>query len=443
MKNYSFPVWLHHVAIKQTGILNSVDALVRSQWLAAEKIREFELDRLKGIVAYAQKNVPYYDDLFRQIGLSGVDEIRTLEDFKKIPVLTKAMIRSELDRLTAKRDDLVQYQTGGSTGIPLKFFCNRKFLYEDKPAANYRAYSHAGFRIGDSFGVIWGYDKGIPKRDLVGSFLRSRVYKHHCELNSFTLTDAKIRAFIEKVRKEKPLFFKGYSTSLAEVARFMTAHSIDLGYPVKAVFSEAERLDAFRREAIERAFRTKVFDYYGSREFGTIAVECQEHTGLHVNFEQLYAEIAEDSKILVTSFLNLGTVFIRYEIGDSAEGVLSDPCKCGRQSPRLQKILGRESDNFVAPDGTIVHGEYVTHLFYDSKTIEQFQMVQHSVMDFALDVVTRNESEARAELQAVISKLKAKFQSEMNITVRFVPFIEKTATGKRKFTISHVRREVQ
>jgi phenylacetate-CoA ligase len=441
MKNYSFPVWLHHVATRQTGILRSMDALVRSQWLVAEKIRKYELECLRDIVGYAQKNVPYYGDLFRQIGLSGPTEIRTLEDFRRIPILTKAIIRSDLDRLTAKRNDLLPYQTGGSTGVPLKFFGNRKFLNEDKPAVNYRAYSHAGFRIGDSFGVIWGYDLGIPNRGLVGSFLRSRVYKNHCELNSFTLTDAKISAFIEQVRKEKPLFFKGYATSLAEVARYMTNNGIDLGYPVKAVFSEAERLDDFRREAIERAFRTKVFNYYGSREFGTIAVECSEHTGLHVNFEQLYAEIAEDSSILVTSFLNLGTVFIRYEIGDSAEGVLSEPCRCGRQSLRLRKILGRESDNFVAPDGTIIHGEYVTHLFYDSKTIEQFQMVQHSVMDFSLDVVTRDESGAREELQAVISKLKAKFQAEMNITVRFVPTIEKTATGKRKFTISHVRRE--
>ena len=237
MKNYSLPVWLHHVAIRQTGILNSVDALVRSQWLAPEKILEFQLDRLRGIVAYARKNVPYYGDLFKRIGLSGPDDIRTLEDFKKIPVLTKAMIRADLDRLTAKRDDLVQYQTGGSTGIPLKFFCNRKFLYEDKPAANYRAYMHAGYRIGDSFGVIWGYDKDIPDRGLVGTFLRNRVYRHGCELNSFTLTDAKISAFIGKVRRERPIFFKGYATSLAEVARYITNHGVDLGYPVQAVFS--------------------------------------------------------------------------------------------------------------------------------------------------------------------------------------------------------------
>jgi phenylacetate-CoA ligase len=440
MKNYSLPVWLHHVAIRQTGILNSVDALVRSQWLAPEKILEFQLDRLRGIVGYARKNVPYYGDLFKRIGLSGPDDIRSLEDFKKIPVLTKAMIRADLDRLTAKRDDLVQYQTGGSTGIPLKFFCNRKFLYEDKPAANYRAYMHAGYRIGDPFGVIWGYDKDIPDRGLVGTFLRNRVYRHGCELNSFTLTDAKISAFIEKVRQQRPVFFKGYATSLAEVASHITNHGIDLGYPVRAVFSEAERLDEFRREAIERAFRTKVFNYYGCREFGTIAVECGEHNGLHMNFEQLYAEIAEDSRVLVTSFMNLGTVFIRYEIGDSAEGVLAGVCRCGRNSHRLQRILGRQSDNFLAPDGTVVHGEYVTHLFYNSKAIEQFQMIQHAPAKFTLNVVVRDAETARTELKEISSRLEQHFKSPLDITMNIVPEIAKTRTGKQKFTICEIER---
>jgi len=440
MKNYSLPVWLHHIAIRQTGILNSLDALVGSQWLAAEKIRELQLSQLRRIVGYAGKNVPYYADLFRQIGLSNPEDIRTLDDITKIPVLTKAMIRENVDRLTAKRDDLFEYQTGGSTGIPLKFFCNRKFLYGDKPAANFRAYTHAGYRIGDPFGVVWGYDKDIPKHGPVKSFLRDHVYKHNCLLNSFTLTDATIGAFLERVRQKRPLFFKGYATSLAEVARFMTNNNVDLGYSVRAVFSEAERLDEFRREAIERAFRTKVFNYYGSREFGTIAVECQEHNGLHVNVEQLYAEIAEDGKVLVTSFLNLGTVFLRYEIGDNAEGALSEPCRCGRQSLRLQRILGRQSDNFITPDGTVVHGEYVTHLFYSSKAIEQFQMIQHGVTTFTLNVVVRDAETARNEIKVISSRLAEHFKSPLDIAVNIVPEIAKTRTGKRKFTVCEIKR---
>ncbi len=440
MKNYSLPVWLHHIAIGQTGILNSLDALAESQWLAAGKIRELQLNQLRRIIEYAGENVPYYADLFKQIGLSGPEDIRTFDDIKKIPVLTKSMIRENVDRLTAKRGDLFEYQTGGSTGIPLKFFCNRKFLYEDKPAANYRAYMHAGYKIGDSLGIIWGYDKGIPQLGLVKSFVRDHVYKNTCLLNSFTLTDATIGAFIEQVREKRPPFFKGYATSLAEVARFMTANSVDLGYPVKAVFSEAERLDEFRRDEIERAFRTKVFNYYGSREFGTIAVECREHNGLHANVEQLYAEIAEDRKVLVTSFMNLGTVFLRYEIGDSAEGVLSEPCPCGRQSVRLRKILGRQSDNFITPDGTVVHGEYVTHLFYKSKAIEQFQMIQHGPTTFTLNVVVRDAEAARTEINEISSRLAEHFKAPLEIAVKIVSEIAKTRMGKQKFTICEIER---
>ena len=83
----------------------------------------------------------------------------------------------------------------------------------------------------------------------------------------------------------------------------------------------------------------------------------------------------------------MGTPFIRYRIGDSADKIISEKCDCGRYSERINKIYGRESDNFINTKGKVVHGEYITHLFYDTKNISQFQIIQNAPDIFPLKLL--------------------------------------------------------
>jgi phenylacetate-CoA ligase len=393
---------------------------------------------MRFIIGYAQEHVSYYRELFRKIGLAGPGDIQTLEDVQQIPVLTKPAIRQNLQSLTAQRDDLIEYHTGGSTGIPLTFYGNKKFILHDKPAANYRAYSHGGYRPGDGFAIVWGFDKGIPRRRAPQRFVNDHIYRHY-ELNSFDLSEESIRNFLSVVRRHHPPFLKGYASSLTEIARFVLREPQAPPLRFRAIFSEAERLDDIQRGLIEKAFGAPVINYYGSREFGTIAVECSAHSGLHVNFEQVYVETDPSGKVLVTSFFNLGTVFLRYEIGDCAEGFAGGPCACGRQGARITRVLGRETDNLIALDGRIVHGEYVTHLFYPTQCIDQFQLVQQSRSDFTLEIVSRDVNGARRELGEIIPRLEEKFRGKINLAVSFVDDIKRTPAGKRKFTVCNIR----
>jgi phenylacetate-CoA ligase len=438
MKNYSLPVWLHHLARQKGDVLRRLDELAASQWHSAQQVRVYQLSQMRALAAYARRHCSFYRDSFARAGLDDPAAIRTIDDWRRLPVLTKQDIRANLDSLTADRDDLQDNQTGGSSGVPLQFKGNREFFEVDKPAAGLRAYSHGGYRLGDALGIIWGYDNDIPVRGMIGEFVSSRVYKRH-ELNSFALTPEKMRAFLDRLGRARVPFVKGYANSLVEVARFAKDNRIELGYRLRAVFSEAERLDPSGREIIEGFFGAKVFNYYGSREFGTLAVECDAHDGLHVNHEQVFLEVDDAQRVLVTSFRNLGTVFIRYEIGDSAGGMIEEPCSCGRGSARIDRILGRQSDNFVAPDGKIIHGEYVTHLFYQTRHIEQFQMIQEEPARFVLRVVSKDPAQARLELSKVERRLFEQFGAPLRIAVEFVPAIEKTRTGKLMFTISKVR----
>ncbi len=60
--------------------------------MARDQMREIQLERLKKIVKYAYERVPFYKKKFDEIGLLPED-IKTLEDIKKIPYTTKADLR--------------------------------------------------------------------------------------------------------------------------------------------------------------------------------------------------------------------------------------------------------------------------------------------------------------------------------------------------------------
>src|ERR1700693_3920999 len=64
-------------------------------------VRQFAL--LSKLLAHAEKRVPYYREVFRSLGISSRD-IRNLDDFAKMPILTKQIIRNQQKDLI--RDDV-------------------------------------------------------------------------------------------------------------------------------------------------------------------------------------------------------------------------------------------------------------------------------------------------------------------------------------------------
>lgn len=435
MHNYTFNIWLYSKITNRFDYLKVLDELSLSQWLNYDLIQEYKIFNIRKICEYAYKNTLYYNKLFTGIGLKEFDDIKSIEDIKQIPILTKDIVRSSLNELSiTQKKDLILYQTGGSTGMPLQFFMNKDFFYKQKLGSNLRAYSHSGYKFGQKIGLIWGFDNDIPKRNWMGT-LFNRLTLNTYELNSFKLTSDSIISFIELLNKHKIKYLKGYASSLYEVAEFIIKNDIKIDYNIKAIYSEAEILEEFKRSKIIQAFGSKVYNYYGSREFGTIAVECSHHNGMHINYEQLNVEIDKDSNILVTSFLNLGTPFIRYKIGDCADKIITEKCSCGRYSERIQTIYGRESDNFITSNGKIIHGEYFTHLFYNTKSILKFQIIQNAPSLFELKIISTDIDMSRKELTEIIKKMEYHFEYPIEIEIDFVNEIPKTRTGKNKFTI--------
>jgi phenylacetate-CoA ligase len=198
------------------------------------------------------------------------------------------------------------------------------------------------------------------------------------------MTPEKMSRYLQFLNTHPPKFIIAYVQSIYELAQFAISEHITVT-PQEAIMTLAGTLYPFMREKIEAVFHCKIFNRYGSREVGDIACECEAHAGLHVFPWGNYIEIVDDEghpvpngvegNILVTNLNNFAMPLIRYAIGDRGMLSLSDQCSCGRQGQILERLSGRNVDVFRKRDGTLIDGEYFTHLLYFKNWVQKFQVV--------------------------------------------------------------------
>jgi len=137
--------------------------LMRTQWLTAEELRVLQLHKVKRLVEHAYTNVPFYTQRFQEAGIHPND-IKTLDDFRQIPVLTRDDIQCNLESLVATNfpHSALRYDaTGGATGEPLGFYHTMEHAYW-KWAGELRILNWFGFEPGRKQAYIMGRDFVVP-----------------------------------------------------------------------------------------------------------------------------------------------------------------------------------------------------------------------------------------------------------------------------------------
>jgi len=436
-----FPIYDRRQGLAFSRYQRRLDGL---EFAPLQTIEQVQWERLHLVLQHAVTHIPYYRDLISGKGVT-LDDIRTPDDLAKLPVLSKTDLQQHAAALLAEdpqRRGAKSNATGGSTGTPVQFYQDNSYWDWAKAAQRFTE-SWWGIRAGDRTAAIWGCD-----RDLALRTWKERCHQGLQQLrmcNAFALTEDKLEEFAVMLAGWKPRFVIGYASALEVFARFLLARP-HLHIRPHAVKSTAEILTARQREIIQTAFQAPIYNFYGSREVNNMAAECPEHSGLHVNSLCRYIEVVDDKgnpvragvpgRILVTDLTNFVMPFIRYETGDI--GVWSDKaCACGRAFPLLAEILGRKSDFIVAPSGKIIHGEFFTHLFYDIPEVANFQVNQGSLSQLRVDIVLRPGA-AAVSLANLRQRIENALGAGMTCQIEIVQQLERTASGKHRFTMSSV-----
>ncbi len=442
--------------LRHKDFLEKYYTLKKNQYLSYSDNKKRELSKLNNLLTHAYNHVPYYNKLFKELDIVNEDGkvmLLNTEELSKIPILTKDIIRLEKDNIYS--DDITQRESyknssGGSTGEPLSFMQDAKYAMSNRLSTQL-AFSWNGCEPYDDKIIIWGAERDTfegakPLKSILKDF-----YQNVLTLNSFSLSEKDMREYIKILNKQQPTLIKAYAQSIFEIAKFAKKNKI---YVKKqnAIHLAAGTVYDSMKDLIEEVFGCKAYNYYGSREVGSIASECSEQNGLHIMMEHTIVEIlnennepckyGEQGEIVVTTLNNYSMPLIRYKIGDI--GVLQEftECKCGCSYPKLEKVVGRTTDIFKTLTGSVVVPEYFIHLIgvvNNKGSIKLFQVVQEALDKIIVKIVKDGEIKEE-EILDIEEKIKLVMGKECSVIFEFVEEIAKTPTGKHRYTISNINK---
>jgi phenylacetate-CoA ligase len=403
-----------------------------------QSLRDLQWVKLTALLEHACASVPYYRLLFASVGLRPRD-ITSLDDLRRLPVLTKETLRDRPQDLkaTGVRGPLVERRTSGSTGIPLVVYVH-PYTRDAWAAAALRAQRWWGLNVGRR------EVKLINPRGKPGATLLKQYWlMNHSEFSVFELDIDTLDRLRHHVRRACCEVLAGYPSALSYFAQHVAARGGGRDLRLRAIFTTGEMLYPDQRNLLQETFGCPVVNEYGSSECGFMAGECPSG-GLHIAAENILLEFvpvsagsgSEHTEIVVTDLNNYAMPLIRYRIGDL--GSPGGPCACGRALPTLALRVGRSEDLVTLPDGRkidgAVFGAAVEDLVRRGVAVRQFRAIQHAPDRVEVLIVTANPR--HPALERLRDDLETMLGGALTVVVTPVEHVPVEASGKLRRFVS-------
>lgn len=433
------PIWKNPVFVKWYEFLEE------SQWWSKEKLEAYQMQQLQELLNHAYKNVPYYQKVFDERGLKPKG-IQDFNDLKKLPYLTKEIIRENLSNLMAQNypSSKLQYvTTGGSTGTPLGFYHEKGVSDAREWAFMLTQWRRVGFKRGDRSLNLRG---NIIRSASKGRFWEYNPASKDLTLSSYYMTDENLPKYIAEIREFSPDFIQGYPSAITILARFMKKNDINHFPSVKAILCGSENLYPWQRELLKEVFQCRVYSWYGHSEQAVLAGECEKSTYYHIFPEYGFVElisgdgglVTEENKmgeIVATGFNNFVFPLIRYKTGDI--GICTRrTCTCNRNYPLLKRVEGRLQELIVTKDKrliTLTALIFAQH-FEAFSRVKEMQLVQEKEGKLLVKIVKTTQYSPKDE-QEILSKMQSCVGDGLHIIFNYVEAIQRAKSGKYKFLI--------
>jgi phenylacetate-CoA ligase len=424
--------------------------LEQSQWWSAERLARQQFAQLGSVLAHAYETVPYYRQRFDEVGRSPAS-FCSPESWTEFPLLTRRDIQLAGDQLYSTQvpkshGEVGTTMTSGSTAQPVvvrttgmtNFFWRTLTLRDHYWHRRDFAQSFAAIRHMRQGEACSPHGASSPNWGSATAEVLSTGPAHVLSVHS-TVDEQ-----IEWLRAVNPYYLLSYPSVLLAIAQLLEQRDVRLPH-LHEVRTFGEILEPQCRAICQRVFGTKIVDMYSSQEVGYIALQCPQQEHYHVQSEGLLVEVldaagkpcvpGEVGRVVVTTLHNFAMPLVRYDIGDYAE--VGAPCSCGRGLPVITRILGRQRNLLVLPNG-----DRRWPLFGEGERPEalppyyQFQVVQQSRELVQINVV-RDGPYTAAEEAIVQRYFQQTLGHPFQIKLEYVGEIPRSKSGKFEDFISH------
>ena len=350
--------------------------------MPVEKLKKFQLQKLKETVAWVSEKVPFYKKKFKEMGIKAAD-LKRLEDIAKLPFTVKNDLRDNypFGLCAVPLKEVVRiHASSGTTGKPITGPYTAEDLkqWTECMARNLHA---AGIRKEDLVQNAYGY--GLFTGGL-GFHQGATAIGCTVVPTSSGVTERQItimKDFGSTVLFSTP----SYALTIAERAEEMKVDIRKL--PLRVGVFGAEPWTVAMRQEIEERMGIKAHEAYGLTELcgPGVAYDAADQNGLYINEDYFLAEIVdpqtleplpegEKGELIFTSLQRRAMPMIRYRTKDVTRLWREPGCE-GRTFIRMDKIYGR-SDDMLIISGVNVFPSQIEALLLEIEEVEpQYRLV--------------------------------------------------------------------
>ncbi len=401
----------------------------------------WQVSRLAATLRNAYTHCRYYRNLFDDVGFSPGKP----EDFRKIPLLDKATVRSRASELVADNLRAINHQmwkTGGSTGEPLHFPLS--YVASRIDQAHYEfTYDCMGYEPGDRIMAFSG--RVIPDHLIALGVLWEDVPVAHGfpygerYYSAFYTNEKTLPMLVQHVLDSRPSVLRGFPSLINTFAEYMIRNGIEVPFKVKGVQFVSEDVFPWQISNASKAFNARVFLQYGHSESCVFAYTLDESYAYYcspfygmteiLDSDGIHVGEGEAGEVVVTGLHNRALPLIRYRTGDIA-------VYRGNENGfvMLDRIQGRAVDYIRTADGDQFPISAMPEL-NALKHVYRWQVVQDVPGEVALSIVKEPDYDEEDE-----QELLACFRNQFGVSARidYIDSIPLTQRGKVKLLVQNI-----
>ena len=391
-----------------------------------EEILKIQNEKIVKQVKHVYENVPYYRNLMDEKGVKPED-IKSVDDIKKLPFLSKADLRDAYPYglLGTDLKNCVRiHSTSGTTGRRVVAFYTQHDvdLWEECCA---RAIVAAGGTKDDVIQIAYGY--GL----FTGGF---GVHGGSQKVGCLTLpmssgnTERQIQ-FMMDLKATILCCTPSYAAYIGESLKERGFKPED-NCLKSGIFGAEPWTEEMRRD-IQKSLGIKAYDIYGLTETSGpgVAFECCEQHGMHVNEDHFIAEIidpdtgevlpeGEKGELVFTSIDKEAFPLLRYRTRDICV-LTSEKCACGRTHIRMSKPMGRSDDMLIIRGVNVFPSQIETVLLKEGYApnyrIEVDRFNNSDTLDVFVELAPEQFSDTVSGITAMERKLSESIKTMLGI----------------------------
>lgn len=403
-----------------------------------DKIREFELSEIKRVVKHAYENTKGYRRSLESVGAKP-DDIDSIDIFRRLPLLTKEMLRDGLEDYSCEYPNREYITTGGSTGIPTGMYRDPISLAKEL-ASKAHQYHRIGWREGDRQMVFRGLQIESPER------MQFAAEFNELRCSTYQFVPEQMEVYRQKAFEYQPEWIRCYPSSGYVFADYLKDSKKP--FPkIKGILCSSENLYDFQKQLFREVFgeETKIFIHYGHYEMSALAGFCEYTDDYHVLPQYGYVEVldkdgnlvtkaGEVGEIVATSFVMSATPFVRFKTEDLAVFKGWGCAECGRPYQIWERIEGRLQELIQTETGRLISTSMLNMHDDSYDFLKQFQFHQKEKGSVIFRFVPKTHFTGD-ELRETQAKLQRKLGDDIVLQMETVEEIPLTKRGKHRLLI--------